>query len=177
MANESSLEAERYLSVYRQYREYVEHEDDLINHRTTWMITVQSFLWATYGFSYQKKYEILARLKETKIDITTLGSAPAEYNGFMLLLSVVGLFTALVCYLSVRAAADSIESLRARWDMHPMKKFSDEMLPAITGGGNPWASWFGILISKLMPVLFAVLWALSILVILSSGKWSLMWSY
>lgn len=168
---------DRCLAVYKQFRDYIQHEDQLINHRTTWLITVQSFLWATYGLSYQKKYEVYAKLKELKLDPAALGSATEEYNGFMLVLAVVGLFTALVSYFSVKAAADAIDSLNQQWMNHPMKKLADGMLPGITGGGNIWASWFGILISKGMPVLFSFLWALTLLVILSSKRWAMTWTY
>jgi hypothetical protein len=48
------------IEIYELFRSYVKHEDTLIDHRTTWLIYIQSFLLATFGFSYQKKFEVYA---------------------------------------------------------------------------------------------------------------------
>jgi hypothetical protein len=49
-----------YQELYVLYRDYIKHEDELINARTSWMINIQSFLIATFGFSYQKKFEMVS---------------------------------------------------------------------------------------------------------------------
>jgi hypothetical protein len=46
--------------LYLNYRDYIKHENILINYRTTWLITIQSFLITTFGFSYQKKFEVIS---------------------------------------------------------------------------------------------------------------------
>jgi len=33
--------------LYEIYRDYIKHEDDLINHRSTWHLLIQGFLFAT----------------------------------------------------------------------------------------------------------------------------------
>lgn len=48
-----------YQELYVLYRDYIKHEDELINARSGWMINIQSFLIATFGFSYQKRFEII----------------------------------------------------------------------------------------------------------------------
>src|SRR5437879_8379854 len=47
--------------LYRIFRTYVEHEDDLINQRQTWNLTIQGFLFASYAFSLQKLVEAESR--------------------------------------------------------------------------------------------------------------------
>ena len=179
-ANEPGRDTTRddnYERVFSIFRKYITHEDILINHRTTWLITMQSFLWGTFGFSYQKKFEVFVRLTEAKIDPALIANASDEYNGFMLVLAIVGFFTAAVSYLSVNAASNAIDALRLTWDSSPYKRASHAYLPAITGGGHYTAPWFGMIISKGLPVLLSFLWFLTIVVILSSKKWSLVWTY
>jgi hypothetical protein len=37
------------LSLYNVYRDYMKHEDDLINQRASWHLLLQGFLFATFG--------------------------------------------------------------------------------------------------------------------------------
>src|SRR5580658_9768416 len=39
---------------YKLFRDYIEHEDSLINQRLLWNINIQGFLFAAYGLSVQK---------------------------------------------------------------------------------------------------------------------------
>src|ERR1051325_2213045 len=45
---------------YKIFRDYIEHEDGLIDKRLLWNINIQGFLFATYGFSVQKLAEVQA---------------------------------------------------------------------------------------------------------------------
>jgi hypothetical protein len=65
-------EIKYYQELYVLYRDYIKHEDNLINARISWMISIQSFLIATFGFSYQKKFEIINSFinKINKIKVT-----------------------------------------------------------------------------------------------------------
>jgi hypothetical protein len=36
-------------------------EDELLNHRITWNLAIQGFLFATYGFSIQKLAEVQSK--------------------------------------------------------------------------------------------------------------------
>lgn len=35
--------------LYQIYRDYLIHEDDLMNQRSTWHLLIQGFLFATFG--------------------------------------------------------------------------------------------------------------------------------
>ena len=39
---------------FKIFRDYMQHEDNLINQRVSWNSTIQGFLFATYGLSQQK---------------------------------------------------------------------------------------------------------------------------
>src|ERR1700731_3704234 len=54
------------LKVYDVFRDYVKQEDNLINFRSTWIVTIQGFLYATYGVILSKKFEALERITDLR---------------------------------------------------------------------------------------------------------------
>ena len=152
---------EEYERVYRIFREYLQHEDHLINHRTTWLITIQSFLWATFGFSYQKKYEVLERITNTTVGVKDFSQQTKEFDLSMIILIVVGFLTAFLAIFSIWAAANAILHLAKEWEGSKMNNPDVQYLPVITGGGYPTARKYGILVSKCLPLTFCILWVLT----------------
>ncbi len=163
--------------IYKIYRGYIEHEDTLINHRTTWLITIQSFLWATFGFSYQKKYEMFVKIRESAVCQNSFGLAPAEFNGFLFILAVVGFSTAFVSLISVSAAVSAIGELKKEWGTLAATWPDAVLLPKITGGGSRWASKAGIVIALALPIFFCAAWALTAGIIYCGHKLSFPWTY
>lgn len=150
--------------IYKLHRSYIEHEDGLVNHRTTWLITVQSFLIATFGFSYQKKFEVAEKVNSAGKSLSSLGSVYDEYRVFMVVLAFVGLITAVAAFFSVYAAIRALRSIRDNWH----KSYGHEphaYLPGITGGGDKRAERRGISLSMWAPIFFSLLWA-SVLIFL-----------
>src|SRR5271170_1594006 len=49
---------EESVKMYELYREYVRHEDGLVNYRMTWLLTIHGFLYATYGFTMQTNLQV-----------------------------------------------------------------------------------------------------------------------
>jgi len=80
MADDVTLTA----TEYDRYRSNIEHEDDLINHRLSWLLIAQSFL---------------------------LGACVAAANT-PIVVRVVGIATCATTYISLLAAIASIRSLR-----------------------------------------------------------------
>lgn len=95
--------------IYQQFRDYAKHEDGLINNRMTWIFNIHGFLYATYGFTLQKKLEIISSNSTTILSkygefhhdtrelwrIGNLGVAIIEIDVFLLGISVLGLFLSL----------------------------------------------------------------------------------
>jgi hypothetical protein len=111
---------ERIEEIYLIYRDYIKHEDDLINQRITWLIGIQSFLIASFGFSYQKKFDVIsgALLKNPlckDITLKALKSTLENYNLFLESFCVIGFMTSLVALISVHAANISLRNLRTQW--------------------------------------------------------------
>lgn len=51
---------------YKQIRAKIEHEDDLVHQRITWMITLHGLLFAAYGFSLQPQATVLLGSEATR---------------------------------------------------------------------------------------------------------------
>lgn len=151
--------------VYAIHRAYIEHEDELIHQRTTSFITIQSFLLATFGFTYQKKYEVAEKLLSQKLTQSDLGSISTEYNIFLLILAVIGAATSLIALRSINAAVTAIRSLKENWlraaDNHP-----PAYLPGITGGGDLSAHKGGISLAVWGPIFLLSLWILALLALI-----------
>ncbi|MDD2800022.1 MAG: hypothetical protein PHE96_01075 [Methylococcales bacterium] len=150
---------------YSLLRDYIKHEDDLINQRMTWLMSVQSFLIATFGFSYQKKFEIVSKALINK-ETQALGFSIVEYDLFLIMLIVVGIATSYFALQSIEAATHSITQLRERWrDFYrcEWRKLCDsrpqlDHLPDITGGGVVMAHIQGIKFPFYLPRFFIFFW-------------------
>lgn len=152
--------------IFAIYRDYIEHEDELIHQRSTSLITIQSFILATFGFTYQKKYEVAAKiLVEKDKKPIDLGSINNEYNGFLLALALVGVATSFIAWRSVRAAKHALEALSILWSEHA-KSLDVKYLPEITGGGNGSASKDGISLATWAPLFLLGFWLVTLFALL-----------
>ena len=139
---------------YKLFREYVEHEDTLIDNRLSWSINIQGFLFLTYGYSVHK----LAELHKESMD--------AKLGPLYILIVVLPIMGAVIGAFSVagvRAAANAIGRLKIRWDgivaEHPEKLFLQEL----TGGGDEKAHGMGLRAPRWFPWIFVIAWALLLL--------------
>ncbi|MBA2594129.1 MAG: hypothetical protein M3495_03720 [Pseudomonadota bacterium] len=147
--------------IYTLYRAYITHEDGLVNQRTTWLVTIQSFLLATFGFSYQKKYEVAEKLSAHIPPLDSLGAVTTEYNLFLLILAIVGFLIGAFAFVSIYAAVMATRAVEANWRQQLVGQ-NFRYLPDITGGGNSRASRYGIILSLWTPVFFIGMWLVAI---------------
>jgi hypothetical protein len=116
------------LHLYEGFRSYIRHEDDLTNNRMTWMLTIHGFLYASYGFTVQKKLEILERINDfvivQKVEYshylaaTKFWFALLEIEVFLLLVAAVGMAISGSALQSVRAASHALSSTRFIFELH-----------------------------------------------------------
>lgn len=160
------MNRDKYLEdIYILHREYIEHEDDLVHQRTTTFITIQSFLLATFGFAYQKKYEISEKLVATGKSPVDLGLIYYEYNGFMIILALIGIATSLIALRSINAAVKALRTVEANW-LKITNTNPPSYLPGITGGGNRDAHNGGVSLSNWAPLFFVILWIVVIVALI-----------
>jgi hypothetical protein len=106
------------LTLYSVFRDYLKHEDDLINGRLNWNFTIQGFLFAAYSLSLQKIAEVRAQV--FRADVVWTPSMDScltvhELRVLMIVIAAVGLFVSAFVYMSVFAATVAIAELDAWW--------------------------------------------------------------
>jgi hypothetical protein len=147
--------------VFKIYRDYIQHEDLLVNHRMTWLITIQAFLWATYGFAFQKKYEFLVRIHVEHVPKNDIVDLLYQYDKLLYLLSLVGLVTTISAAITVNSARLAVIRLRKKWKRTRYYRPPPvSHLPGLTDGGK--ANRFYTYIVFLMPFGLGVMWVLSL---------------
>jgi hypothetical protein len=141
-----------YLAIYNAYRDYLKHEDELINRRLSWNLTLQGFLFAVYGVTLQLVYN------------TTAYKLPPDthFQRLPFVFPFLGITVAILSRIGVVAAQRAIDSLRDRWKgiADELKTKGEELpVPALTGGGDEIANKFGNK-SALIPIVIILAWLL-----------------
>jgi len=139
------------IALYNVYRDYVKHEDELINRRLSWNLTLQGFLFAAYGVTFQ-----LLNSQSGDADLKRhLHYLPAVFP-------IVGGLVATLSLLSIVAAQDSINGLRVEWRNPSAHIEPDimEMLPELTGAGQLFANRWGKLPQSGIPIVIITAWCI-----------------
>jgi hypothetical protein len=163
--------ARRGEEIFIIFRDYVKHEDMLINQRMTWMITIQSFLIATFGFSYQKKIEIISKVftddNLSPQNIVGLMRVIQTFNVFLLIICGIGIVMSMITSSLLEAARLAISGLEKKWN-ETSKLHETEQLPKLTGGSHDdmKAKQSGEKLSKRITLFFIGFWASLILFML-----------
>jgi hypothetical protein len=141
------------LEVYEVYRDYLKHEDNLINNRMTWLILSQSFFFTTYALA-------LSRLSDARAE------TQEQIELFLNSVAMLGIVVGFATCMSILAALNAIEGLRRRWGNHTTGDANEDSafiaekgrLPDLTGGGSPFGSMFGFFMPIVMPLIFVGTW-------------------
>lgn len=171
-------ELEKHSRLYALYRDYLKHEDDLINNRLNWNLTIQGFLFAAYSFTLQTASNIKLQLlmKTGATPITHLLNA-RELRITMIVLAWLGVGVSGGVYVSIRAARIAIEELVTKWHelygkeynpnptdpIRPKDNIHGPYLPGLIGGGNFQAHKLGFYAPLLVPFAFIAAWLLLII--------------
>jgi hypothetical protein len=150
------------IALYNVYRDYVKHENTLMNVRMTWFLTTQAFLFSCYALLNQKRINTgnfeLVRSWQEFVDITELKFRFGTL--ILMLICFFGIFTARRSYISVRAASLAILALRNKWDAEFARRGPFISLPGITGGGDDKARDEGWASAAFLPKAAMVIWVL-----------------
>jgi hypothetical protein len=133
------------IPIYELFRDYVKHEDELINNRLSWLLTIHGFLYATYGFTIQKKLEVAQHMADVLqgksseyvncyVSLGNLGITIAQVEFFLIFLVLIGFFISVVGLLSIRAATLASHNLNNIFD----GQYSDARI----GVQPPHPNWF-----------------------------------
>lgn len=133
------------LDRYRLIRQQIEHEDNLVSQRLSWLLGSQSFLFTAYAISLNGPVQIRSKALES-----TLGL-------LIVLLPLVSILSALLIWLAVMAGTWTMYKLRHRYEKALKQTFGDEIPPVQSMGG---ALVLGHFAPVFLPALFIVVWLL-----------------
>lgn len=136
---------------WKRVRSAIEHENELTNHRFTWLLTSQGFLFAAFALVFQAS---------TKTDVKD--ESRFFYQYILSGLAVTGIFISLYVRLALRAAEIQHEILRSWWE----KRIGDrrDNHPPICGIPPTWL--LRILPYSSFPILFVLSWIIFVLIVL-----------
>jgi hypothetical protein len=138
------------LENYKLFRDRIEHEDNLIVQRLTWLVASQAFLFTAYAIATNGLATLDPRASGAYQEQTTL---------LFRLIPTVAISVALLIEISILAALRAIRELRR---LYQAKGTSSEVPPIQTAATT---RLLGLSAPLLLPVLFVSVW----LVLLMNG--------
>jgi hypothetical protein len=102
-----------FLELFKLYRDYLIHQYALLNHRTNWFIGINAFLFATYGFTLQKRLEVMRSPLRMPDDFQSILTS---VDNFRMIISLFGAALSFLAYFLLRAAIKPISDLRKLFD-------------------------------------------------------------
>ena len=147
----------RNLNIYREFRDYIKHEDNLVNFRTSWFIQLNSFLFAAMA---------LLLTRDNSKPMTELNL----YFGLMV--CFVGGLISYTTFRSVGAAIRSMKEIRLLWmenyEKNVISRAGSEDLPEVRifpyllgGGPGNGIAKMGRKSSIVIPIAVICIWILT----------------
>jgi hypothetical protein len=136
---------------YEIFRDYIKHEDDLINQRSTWHLLIQGFLFATLGVLGQWQFH---------------NDSPDQWymerHRLVIVISLMGMLIAAFAERSILAANWAATKVRSSWDEQVRNNYGTSwmLLPDLAGGGDARAIQGGRLSAMTIPVVVGAAWLL-----------------
>jgi len=103
--DDMSKEQQYGLTQWKLVRSAIEHENTLINHRVSWLLATQLFLFAAFGSIF------VEAIKNELFNSTKVCLA-------FLIISSIGIYVCILAWTSIRAANKMVNRLRDWWLMH-----------------------------------------------------------
>jgi hypothetical protein len=162
----------KHLELFNLYRDYVRHQYDLINHRTTWYATMQAFLFGAFGFSIQKKAEVAGDHPDklsacaTAVNHITCNIV-GQLDWAIIFFCVVGMAISCVVWRVMKAASDPIQELYRVWEPIANCEHAkgNAHVPYLTGGMDEKHANAGRKYTMWLPVIIGIIWLLILIVI------------
>jgi hypothetical protein len=136
--------------MFNVYRDYIKVEHDLQNHRSTWHLAMQAFLFTTLGV-----------IGTWQIGKGMPDNLRTERDFLPYILMIAGCLIAIAAYISIDAANVAIRTLCARWETQSRIEFDVDFIdrvPGIKGGGSKRAELLGKVTSLYIPIIVFSAW-------------------
>lgn len=146
---------------YNSTRDHVKHEDDLINHRMTWLITLQAFLFGAYGFSLS-----------AEASLTTISNAQLFGKRDLVLLDIysaraglayIGVASSAIMLFPLISAGRAILRVARDWNEYVSNLTPPIQVPNIIGNADrPLMYYLGLVPILGLPIASIGVWLLLI---------------
>lgn len=142
----------RLIESFRLLRSRIEHEDNLINHRLSWLMAFTGFLFAAYGLSFVPEAASLTKFASAPEETLRLQN---KIDAMRLLLQMVGAGAALMALLGICAANRAIRDCTR----NHIKDYKDlEDYHYVFPIGYRATSRAGMIASTMFPCLIFTVW-------------------
>jgi hypothetical protein len=146
------------------YRDYLKHEDTLVQHRVTWLLVMTGMLMTTYLTLYGLVLYLITSARTSEMSaaiihypITKLIFIPIVLTG------IFGLVSAAVCFRSILGAAASSKSILSAWEEFKQSRHwgkDDAFLPELAFGfSQPISPTYGY--PKTVCAVVAAIWVIT----------------
>jgi hypothetical protein len=136
------------VEVYRLFRSRIEHEDNLILQRLSWLVASQSFLFTAYAITTNGLTGIEAKVAGGFLEQSAL---------LFRLIPTVAICVALLIYISILAALRAIRQIRR---LYQARSLSPDLPPIQTAATT---RLLGLSAPLLLPLLFVSVWLVLLL--------------
>jgi hypothetical protein len=138
---------------WKRVRSAIEHENQLINHRLTWLLSSQAFLFAAFALVFQAS---------TKVDVKP--DQKFFYQFILAGFSFIGVVVSLYIQRPLRTAEIQHDRLRTWWIESLINSENPNRHPPICGDPPNWHGRF--LPTSRFSLVFVVAWIIFVLVVL-----------
>jgi hypothetical protein len=132
---------------YQIVRDQIEHEDNLISQRLSWLLASQAFLFTAYAITLNGPVQLHSLKYELHVGL------------MIMMLPLIGIFTALLIWIAILAGLVSMTRLRNDFSRGSGNALP-EGVPAIQTSG--WVLIAGQLGPVFIPVLFLSAWLMTL---------------
>jgi hypothetical protein len=134
----STAEArELYRKTFEVYRDYLKHENLMMNNRITWNGAAQGVLFAALGVVLNGQPNVSPHAAYLRAQLT-------------LIIPILGLSLSVATVAGVLGAGLSARAVLSRWELAvaellPDRNKAAHWTPALLAGGSRWGAWLGLI--------------------------------
>jgi hypothetical protein len=129
--------------LFQWTRDQIEHEDKLLNHRMTWLLSLQGVSFGAYGLSLTANPKAVATI--------------SNFNNVRPGLALLGLLGSLLLLIGITAAAGSMQVLVTDWKQGRSKDVQ-KSYPQIIGS-DFLGIWGGLIPAYALPLVCTAVWS------------------
>lgn len=137
------------IEIFNAYRGKIVAENELINQRLSWMLWIQSILFAIWG--------------SLALNVKSINSGVLIYV-VLIIISVFGMLVSYVSVVSVRAAESEIEDIIDQYKLKYRLLYYNDRMPHIVCGKKITAT--GLLFGSMVSLLFVFLHIVAIVYVI-----------